>query len=764
MGTKRKRHDRDQSQGFEPMGATLQRLRSEKEELEDDKPSAGSESRRSSTTSHTSRNADKDGWEHVEDRTARKKRKKLEKNYPTISHSHHARLQSFVKLSDLQNLVLYLLADGSAPQWVSVQHHQHIDKVVVLMVPGLDAELFNGSIDLDDSDGVAVAPNGVNGSVAASDGTSAPTAQDAAPSPKPQKMSIKPDDYYPSKLAHQKLSAPLKPLAELFTHIWPIKTPGDPRRMHSPMYGMLSSPIPRPKEDNKIKGPKPPAESRGWKNQSTPITDFIMTKTELSENGYALHPAHLNSEAERKIETARRHKNVQSPTDGWVDLLPSTTLPEGAAAPASIEAGSILQGRHPLIMDCEMVSTTVDRFALARISLIDWDGTVVFDSLVKPPDPVRDYLTPYSGITKEMLDGATLTLPNIQAKLASLVTPQTILLGHSLDSDFRALKISFPFVVDTTVLYPHPKGPPQKSSLKWLTQKYLGREIQGNVSKGHDSVEDARAVLDLVRQKCERGKAWGTGDASGEPLFRRLARDGKGGVKGHEGRKRDGEENWEAKPRKRGAMVDWVGNMHGFGSSAAVAVSCGSDEEVVKGVARAVNGVEKGEDERNEVEGSKEKVPEGGCDFVFGRLRELEFRRGWSPRIPGLTSTAVKPVDEETEVDPSAAAVGDQHPKEELAAESTLRDTLAQTIDHIEQVYNSCPPRTAVIIYSGSGNPNRMIELQKLHARFKEEYQIKKWDELDVKWTDTEEQELRKAVETARKGVGFIGVTPLKKD
>ena len=64
-----------------------------------------------------------------------------------------------------------------------------------------------------------------------------------------------------------------------------------------------------------------------------------------------------------------------------------------------------------------------------------------------------------------------------------------------------------------------------KSSLKWLAQKYLSREIrnrQGQV--GHDSVEDALACLDLVKQKCEKGKAWGTSEASGESIFKRLRR------------------------------------------------------------------------------------------------------------------------------------------------------------------------------------------------------------------------------------------------
>ncbi|KAF2225468.1 hypothetical protein BDZ85DRAFT_66892 [Elsinoe ampelina] len=758
MKRKRGRQSTSSNAGFDPVGLTLERLNGrDNHEVENGADTADVQSRRSSTASVPAKrpseeaNAEEQGWEIQEDRTARKRRRKLEKNYPDLSHSHHARLQSFVKLSDLQNLVLYLLADGSSPQWVSVQNHQHIDKVVTLMVPGLDAALLNGTVDL----GVDLSEQNVldvreANSKVGNDGET----NGSSSAPKQQKMYIKPDDYYPSKLAHQKLPEPLKPLSGLFNHVWPIKTPGDPRRMHSPMYGMLSSSIPRSKEDKNIKGAKPPAEARSWKNQRTPITEYVMTRGELLENGFAVHPAHLATQSERDIELARRHKAVQSSADGWVDLLPELASPlDGAAPDHDIEAGSILQGRRVLLMDCEMVSTVTDRFALARISLVDWDGAVVLDELVKPPDPVKDYLTPYSGITKAMMDTATLTLQDIQRKLEEIVTPQTILAGHSLDSDFRALKISYPFVVDTTLLYPHPKGPPQKSSLKWLTQKYLSREIQGNAIKGHDSVEDAKAVLDLVRQKCEKGKSWGTGEASGEPIFRRLARTGK--VKGDRSGKKHGEQDdWESSPRRTGAMVDWVGNMHGFGASASVAISCGSDAEVVAGVLKAA-GV--GSNDASGGLPGAEKVPDGGCDFIFGRLRELEFERGWSPRIPGLATSAAKPEDNDMQVDHPT-----NHPAEDAEANFPLREVVARTVKHIEEVFDSLPERTAVIVYSGSGDPREMIKYQKLHAQHKEEYLTKKWDELDVKWTDTEEQALKRAVEDARKGIGFIGVTPMK--
>lgn len=68
--------------------------------------------------------------------------KKDTSNYPAISFAPDARLQASVKIGDLQGLVLYLLADGPSPQWVSVRHRPEIRKVVVIMIPGLEMEDF----------------------------------------------------------------------------------------------------------------------------------------------------------------------------------------------------------------------------------------------------------------------------------------------------------------------------------------------------------------------------------------------------------------------------------------------------------------------------------------------------------------------------------------------------------------------------------------------------------------------------------------------
>lgn len=86
---------------------------------------------------------------------------------------------------------------------------------------------------------------------------------------------------------------------------------------------------------------------------------------------------------------------------------------------------------------------------------------------------------------------------------------------HSTHTHTQALKIYHRRVIDTALLYPHFRGPMLKSSLRYLTKKYLRRDIQVSDRevradrKGHDSVEDALATLELAQLKIKNGLAFG---------------------------------------------------------------------------------------------------------------------------------------------------------------------------------------------------------------------------------------------------------------
>ena len=78
---------------------------------------------------------------------------------------------------------------------------------------------------------------------------------------------------------------------------------------------------------------------------------------------------------------------------------------------------------------------------LARLTVINADLKTVYESLVRPEHKIVDYNTRFSGITAEHMRGVKTTLRDVQAILLSMFNDRTILIGHSLESDFTALKV-----------------------------------------------------------------------------------------------------------------------------------------------------------------------------------------------------------------------------------------------------------------------------------------------------------------------------------
>jgi len=88
--------------------------------------------------------------------------------------------------------------------------------------------------------------------------------------------------------------------------------------------------------------------------------------------------------------------------------------------------------------------------------------------------------TRFTGVTEKDMRDVTTTILDVQAKILTMFSNKTILVGHSLESDFQALKLFHDTVVDTSVMFPHTRGYPYKRALKNLCYEYLRKVIQSN--------------------------------------------------------------------------------------------------------------------------------------------------------------------------------------------------------------------------------------------------------------------------------------------
>lgn len=140
--------------------------------------------------------------------------------------------------------------------------------------------------------------------------------------------------------------------------------------------------------------------------------------------------------------------------DGWV-VLPSRVSDADGEDGESAGVGGALAGtpsERMVAMDCEMVVTEAGR-ELARCTVVDEAGVVLYDELVLPSAPVTDYVTQYSGITAEILADATRSLGDVHDDLRRLLCREDVLVGHSLENDLQALRLAHGRVIDTAVIF-----------------------------------------------------------------------------------------------------------------------------------------------------------------------------------------------------------------------------------------------------------------------------------------------------------------------
>jgi RNA exonuclease 4 len=216
---------------------------------------------------------------------------------------------------------------------------------------------------------------------------------------------------------------------------------------------------------------------------------------------------------------ARRRKNA--PRSGVTEMAPAEKqeqqvkpLQGSMFVRGALRTGPAVKPTKIVSLDCEYVGVGEGGKddALARASLVNSRGEVLYDSYVRIDRPVVDYRTFVSGVRKEDVTGPDASDPKTaRREIASLLRGR-ILVGHAVSNDLRVMRIAHPQrdIRDTSVYYKklwkrdgrRGGAPP---ALRLVVARILG--VDQFQTHEHDSCEDARAALALYKKASKEWEA-----------------------------------------------------------------------------------------------------------------------------------------------------------------------------------------------------------------------------------------------------------------
>lgn len=135
-----------------------------------------------------------------------------------------------------------------------------------------------------------------------------------------------------------------------------------------------------------------------------------------------------------------------------------------------------------IAIDCEMCETAdpvtgaKDTNSLVRFSVINGfkPTEVLLDTLVAPNMPITEIRSHIHGITEEQLKTTNFTLRQAQAFLYQNCSEDTIIVGHSVHNDLKALRFNHMNVIDTAYLYALENEPNAAASVRDISEQVLG--------------------------------------------------------------------------------------------------------------------------------------------------------------------------------------------------------------------------------------------------------------------------------------------------
>ncbi|KAJ5169279.1 Exonuclease RNase T/DNA polymerase III [Penicillium coprophilum] len=249
------------------------------------------------------------------------------------------------------------------------------------------------------------------------------------------------------------------------------------------------------------------ALSSNWKKlQATLKKDPVKRKPSELESGDGIVKKRKLTEKQKPYNQAakpikRKRMSVKSEAGDSADTSTSTIETSSRHKENEGRSSTAELGKY-IAMDCEMVGVGPNPdsdSALARVSVVNFNGDQIYDSYVRPKEMVTDWRTHVSGIApKHMVEART--LEHVQKEIADIMKDR-ILVGHAVSNDLDALLLCHPKrdIRDTSKHAPYRRiaggGSPR---LKMLAEEFLGIKIQDGA---HSSVEDARATMALYRRE-----------------------------------------------------------------------------------------------------------------------------------------------------------------------------------------------------------------------------------------------------------------------
>jgi DNA polymerase III epsilon subunit-like protein len=164
------------------------------------------------------------------------------------------------------------------------------------------------------------------------------------------------------------------------------------------------------------------------------------------------------------------------------------------------EMAAILKRRNltsRMALKCVSVGTGPEgkKNVLARCSVVNYDGEVIFDKFVKSPEPITAFRTNVSGIKpNDIRDDNAISYQEVQSSMRILLKDRVVI-GHCVDVDLHAMLLHHPAKMlrdCATCVLLCPEAPIPLVDL-------IKTRLNMDVPSGPDAVQEARHCMLLYR-------------------------------------------------------------------------------------------------------------------------------------------------------------------------------------------------------------------------------------------------------------------------